>query len=128
MARIRFFVKAAPLSIDSTVERDFPNTSMPILIAYVQSDRRWNGHDEIVQDPDEEVPPGSGNFVTPPPRRVRINHTDHEALVAYSEWVTEQLVKNALAHNRALIRQVKEAEAEAQANAADVPAPVVPPV
>jgi hypothetical protein len=125
MARIRFFVKAAGQGIDSTVERDYPNAAMSILIAYVQSDRRWNGRDTVVQDPDIENPPGV--FTTPPTRKVRVNHTDAEALKAYSAWVTEQLVKDAMAYNRAQIKAVKDAEAQAAADAAEVAAPEVTP-
>ena len=125
MARIRFSVKSAPLSLDATKERDYPNASVPLLYTYVQSDRRWNGRDTIVQDPDIEDPPGV--FTTPPPRTVRVNHTNAEAMKAYSSWATEELVKNAMAHNRAQIKAVKEAEAQAAADAAEVAAPEVTP-
>ena len=125
MARIRFFVKSTVGPLDSTVERDYPNASLSILYAYVQSDRRWNGRDTIVQDPDIEDPPGV--FTTPPTRNVRVNHTNAEAMKAYSAWATEELVKNAMAHNRAQIKAVKEAEAQAAADAAEVAAPEVTP-
>ena len=112
MARVGFYVKSGPLSVDSTKEADFKNADMPYIYAYVQSDRRWNGRDTIVQDPDIETPPGSGNFVTPPPRTVRVNHTDAEALAAYSLWAAEKLLRDADVHNKDTIRAVKEAEAK----------------
>ena len=126
MARIRFSVKSAPLSLDATKERDYPNASLPLLYAYVQSDRRWNGHDEAFQPPDI-TDPVTGDVTTPNPTTIRVVHTDIQALNAYAAWATQKLVDDANAHNRALIKKTKDAEAETAATAATVAAPEVTP-
>jgi hypothetical protein len=113
---------------DITRTRSFPDAKVPIVRDYIMSDRRWNGHDEVVQDPDIQVGTdenGDPIMQTPPPRTVRIQHTAAEAFTAWCEDIGSGLFKAALAHNRAVIQAAKDAEGNAAADADEFDAPIV---